>query len=516
MKCLLSTLPAAVLALLAGCGGGNDKLALPDSPAHSAAAALPEVGPQAAASPAPRAAGSALALAEPLPPGVPESYMNRCVQPTGNQRAGTLRDEQSFLRLWAEETYLWNKEIPDVRMADYGNAVDYFQALKTPALTASGRAKDRFHFSYPEAQWLELSQGVSLGYGLTWVRNTGLPRQWLVAAVEPGSPAAAAGIRRGDELLAVDRVDFQNANSSADVARLNAGLFPKAEGERHVLRLAHGWLGRRDASLAAARVSADPVPKAQVLETAAGKVGYLVFNNHIDLAEQRLIDAFTQLREAGVRGLVLDLRYNGGGLVSVASEVAYMVAGPQRTLGQVFEQMLTNNPAAQRQPTRFIASAMGLVPGQRTPRGTPLPYLGLDKVTVIAGPGTCSASESIINGLRGVGVEVELVGNTTCGKPYAFVPTPNCGNYYFMIQFQGVNAKGWGDYGDGFAPTCTVRDDMQYELGDARETLLKAALLRNTTGQCPAPAAGARLRSAAPLPVLVPVRPDVSELKILR
>ncbi len=468
-----------------------------------------------------------LHAAEPLPPGIPESYQNRCEKPVNPlDRQGTVQDEMSFLRQWAQETYLWNKEIPDVRMADYHSAADYFQALKTPALTASGQPKDKYHFTYPQKQYLELQQGVSLGYGITWVRNNTLPRKWLVGYVEPGSAAAAAGFRRGDQLLAIDGVDFEYSNTAELIARLNAGLAPKAEGEQHTLRMGRG-LVRRTRVLQSAKVTANPVGKVQVIETAAGKVGYMLFSSHNDIAEQRLIDGFTMLRDAGVKGLVLDLRYNGGGLVSVASEVAYMIAGPARTLGKTFEQTLTNKPEADRKPQLFTTKAYGLVPDQATPRGTPLPYLGLEKVTVIAGPGTCSASESIINGLRGVDIEVELVGNTTCGKPYAFIPTPNCGTYYFMIQFQGVNAKGWGDYGDGFAPTCRVPDNVLYDLGDRHENVLQAALYRNTTGMCPAgtsPAAPARMRSGSPVPGqvpannqdLVPVRPAVTELKILR
>lgn len=468
--------------------------------------------------------------AEPLPPGLPESYMGRCEKPAGPlDRQGTLQDEMSFLRLWADETYLWNKEVPDVKMADYRTAVDYFHALKTPALTASGQPKDRYHYTYQQKQYEELQQGVSLGYGMTWVRNTGIPRQWLVAHVEPGSAAAVAGIRRGDELLGVDHVDFVHSSTPALVDKLNAGLFPKTAGERHHLRLGRG-LVRIERVLESANVTYNPVGKVQVFESAGKKIGYMLFSSHNDISEQRLIDGFTTLRNAGVKGLVLDLRYNGGGKLSIASEVAYMIAGPARALGRTFEQTLTNNPDASRSPQLFTTMAYGLVPGQATPRGTPLPYLGLDKVTVIAGPGTCSASESIVNGLRGIDIEVELVGSTTCGKPYAFIPTLNCGTYYFMIQFQGVNAKGWGDYGDGFAPTCKVRDNVVYALGDPEENLLQAALYRNATGMCPAPVGGAaasasaRMREGAPVPgrapapatELVPVRPGVTELKILR
>jgi hypothetical protein len=101
---------------------------------------------------------------------------------------------------------------------------------------------------------------------------------------------------------------------------------------------------------------------------------------------------------------------------------------------------------------------------------------------VLTTAGTCSASEAVINGLRGIDVEVNLIGGETCGKPYAFVPQPNCGTTYFAIQTQGVNNKGFGDYADGFQPTCKVDDDLDHALGDTSERLLAAALSYRANG----------------------------------
>ncbi len=110
---------------------------------------------------------------------------------------------------------------------------------------------------------------------------------------------------------------------------------------------------------------------------------------------------------------------------------------------------------------------------------------------------TCSASEAVINALRGIDVEVVQIGSATCGKPYGFYPTDNCGTTYFTIQFQGVNAKGFGDYADGFIPSsspnfdfelpgCTVSDDFSAALGDPEEAMLSTALAHSATGSCPA------------------------------
>ena len=134
---------------------------------------------------------------------------------------------------------------------------------------------------------------------------------------------------------------------------------------------------------------------------------------------------------------------------------------------------------------------------------------------------TCSASEAIINGLRGVGVVVNQIGTTTCGKPYGFFPQENCGTTYFAIQFQGVNNAGFGDYPDGFVPptSCTVSDDFTHALGDPSEALLQVALGLRANGACSPPSGlGPHILSAnastTSTPVLV--RNAFRENRILR
>jgi hypothetical protein len=105
-----------------------------------------------------------------------------------------------------------------------------------------------------------------------------------------------------------------------------------------------------------------------------------------------------------------------------------------------------------------------------------------------------------MNGLRGIDVQVIQIGGTTCGKPYGFYPQDNCGTTYFSIQFKGINAKGFGDYSDGFVPGatttgsfagCQVADDFSHALGDANEALLAAALAYRQSSTCPPPISSA-------------------------
>ena len=233
-----------------------------------------------------------------------------------------------------------------------------------------------------------------------------------------------------------------------------------------------------------------------------GEVGYILFNDHIATAESALIDAFESLAAESVSDLVLDVRYNGGGYLAIASQVAYMIAGSQ-TAGQVFESITFND----KHPTTDPVTGQALEPipfidttaGFDTTAGQALPTLNLPRVYVLTSDATCSASESIINSLRGIDIEVYLIGSTTCGKPYGFYAQDNCSTTYFTIQFQGNNAKGFGDYTDGFSPAnnvigesvpgCQVADDFEHELGDPNEARLAAALsFRASNNQtCPAP-----------------------------
>ncbi|MFC4308174.1 S41 family peptidase [Steroidobacter flavus] len=417
-----------------------------------------------------------------------------------NQCSSTVT-QNMFLRSWTNELYLWYSEVPD-RDPSLSSTADYFAALKTPAITASGRSKDQFHFTYPTTEWEQLSQsGVEIGYGAEFVLIASTPpRKVVVAYSEPSTPAGNANVPRGAEVLVADGVDVVNGNSTA----LNAAFFPETAGETHTFQIREANNGPlRTITLTSVAVTHTPVLVSSTLNASGVPVGYLLFNDHIATAESQLVNAFTSFRTAGVQDLILDLRYNGGGYLDMAAEVGYMIAG-SLTAGQTFERSAFNdkypntNPVegGALTPTPFHSTGQGF----SVPRGTPLPTLNLNRVYVITSQNTCSASEAIINSLRGIDVEVYQIGSTTCGKPYGFYPKNNCGTTYFSIQFEGRNAKGFATYPDGFTPAnspdiasvdlpgCSVADDFTHALGDTNEARLQAALsFRASNNQsCPA------------------------------
>ncbi len=430
---------------------------------------------------------------------------------------GSVSTQNNWLRSWSNDLYLWYNEIVDKDPALYSTA-DYFNLLKTNLTTTSGRTKDRFHFTLATSDWEQLSQsGVAAGYGATWsIVASSPPRQIVVAYTDPNTPAteASANLTRGVVVLQVDGVDAINDSTQAGINTLNAGLFPAQAGESHTLTVRDpGSATDRAITLTSQNVTSTPVQHVQAIDTNSGKVGYLLFNDHIATAEQELIDAVNQLEAAGIADLILDIRYNGGGYLDIASELAYMIAGDARTAGKTFEKTTFNAKHTTRDPVTgnplTPLSFHSTTGGFSVPAGQALPSLNLPRVFVLTGSNTCSASESIINSLQGIDVEVIQIGSTTCGKPYGFYPQDNCGTTYFSIEFRGENAKDFGDYPDGFSPAntagtigavttgCSVADDYDHALGDPQERRLAAALAYRQTTTCPAASGAAAPGTAA-------------------
>jgi len=450
-------------------------------------------------------------------------YANRCATPrTGTDpithvkypdTQGTTATENFFLRSWTHELYLWYKEVPDLNPTNYTDPVNgYFPLLKTSAATASGNPKDKFHFIYKTSDWESFSQGgVSAGYGAEFsLIQSAPPRLIVVAYVDPSTPAATNNVSRGELVITIDGVDVANGT---DVTTLNNGLFPTATGQPHTFLLQELNGTMRTVTMTSGNITSTPVQHAGVIPGTNGQVGYIQFNDHIATAEQQFISAVTLLNNAAITDLVLDLRYNGGGYLDLASEIAYMIAGGTQTASKIFEQATFNdqyatniNPVTggSNPATPFLNKTQGF----STTAGSALPTLNLSRVFILTGKGTCSASEAIINSLRGINVQVIQIGSTTCGKPYGFYPQDNCGTTYFSIQLKGSNNVGFGDYTDGFSPAnstlansgvsvpgCSVADDFTHQLGDPNEGRLAAALFYRNNSACSSGPTGAAGRT---------------------
>lgn len=435
-----------------------------------------------------------------------DSFKNRCETPrTGvdingkayPDQAGSKLLEKHWLRSWSNNTYLWYDEIIDNNIEAIDDPVEYFETLKTYGTSPSGRAKDRFHFSQNTADYQQLvSNSATLGYGARFILlESSPPREGRIAYIEPNSPAANAGLSRGAQILEIDGVDFINGS---DTVTLNNGLFPEVDNEAHTFKVLEiGQTTPRTVVLRAEVVTSEPVKNTRVIDTPSGKIAYLALNTFATVsAEAALIEAFNELSSEAPDDLVLDLRYNGGGYLSISAELGYMIAGSALTANRIYGKATFNDKHPVINPV--TGNAIQATPFYDTSStSVQLPSLNLNKVYILSSGRTCSASEALINGLRGIDVEVVLIGGTTCGKPYGFYSTDNCGTTYSTIQIREENAKGFGDYADGFSPQnvasgegefvqgCQVSEDFMHDLGNEQEVMLKAALDYRNSSICP-------------------------------
>jgi len=397
--------------------------------------------------------------------------------------------QKTWVRGHLDDVYLWYDEIISVPPSSYATAPDYFDALLV-------KSRDRFSFSLPLAKAVSgLQGGLETGYGVKW--GWAATGRLYAYYVDPNSPAAAA-ITRGSEVKAINGQAVATASSSY----VNGALYPGQTGVPLNLTFrVPGTDTTRITDISSATFSTTTVEPALILTLAGGaKAGYLLFNEHLSTSEAALIAAVTFLKQQRVGELVLDLRYNSGGYLYIARELASMVAGAS-VQGKVFEKLLFNG----KHPEKTYDPQYTFTFTAQDSKGAPLPMLGLSRVFVLTGPNTCSASEAVINGLL-PHVQVVLIGGMTCGKPYGSIQTDYDQQAYFALQFEGVNANGTDDYKSGFSPTCPVSDDLNNPLGDSREARLNAALYYMGNGSCP-PTAAVTLPKRA-LTSIIPISGD--------
>jgi carboxyl-terminal processing protease len=395
-------------------------------------------------------------------------------------------DQKAWLGSYMNDWYFWYAISPRPSPAGFADAETYFDALlytgtstTFPADRWSGRqSTESFNRFYGD--------GATLGYGVT-VAGLELERDGTlplyVRYIEPLSPAAAQGVARGDRVMSINGRDAGALIAADDFSALT----PAQAGDSLTLVLRRAGVDR-SVTLNAAVFNLTPVQGARVFTSPGGRrIGYVLVKDMISQVLNPLDTAFASFRSQGVQDLVLDLRYNGGGLVSVAAQVSSYVAG-QRGSGRRFASLLYND---KRQSNNQSISF-----------SQPTQALGVPRVFVLMGRRTCSASEQVINGLRGAGVEVVAVGETSCGKPVGFNPTSNCGTTWSAVTFESVNHANEGRYFDGFAPTCAVPEVFTTPTGQTGDPLLDAAVRAADTGLCPQAgnAAAERARALAARP----------------
>jgi C-terminal processing protease CtpA/Prc len=466
----------ALTALLSACGGGGGSSPPPPPPPPTAVV--------------------------PPPPPPPPPTSSAC----------SLRERQTWAASQLYEWYLFPETLPPNPVPVQDSVQGYVDALTA---TARAQGRDR-NFTYVTSIAEEnafYSSGSSAGFGFRLSVDASQSRVFIAEAFE-GAPALAAGIDRSTEILAIG-TSVGNLRTVASIIAsegsggVTAALGPANAGVTRVLQVRDAS-GTRNVTVSKADYELTPVSSrygARIIDDGGRRVGYLNMRTFISTADPALRQAFAQFRAQGISEIVIDLRYNGGGLVSIANLMGDLLGG-NRSGSEVFSFVRFRAEKSRNDSTRYFSPQ----PQSVTP--TRLAFIGTR--------GTASASELVINSMAPyLGANLALVGTDTFGKPVGQIALDRaeCDDRLRVVAFATHNAAGQGDYFSGLAGTvgasCQAIDDLSRPLGDPQEASTRQAL-DFLAGRSCTPIAPARRQSiAAPRQeLLTPEQPSTVQREV--
>jgi C-terminal processing protease CtpA/Prc len=357
------------------------------------------------------------------------------------------------------EWYYWYKQLPVVTLSDYKDPYELMNALRYKPL-------DRWSFVADYNEFIASMQGTFVGHGIRiGLDPAGKAR---IVMIYKNSPLYSKGVRRGWIIKTLNGTDLAPIIAAGNATAYNELIGPAQAGVSNtfVFQIPDG----RDSTLTTVKKSftVNSVLLYDTLHLESVITGHLVFDEFIEPSTQELKDAFAFFKENNVTDLILDLRYNSGGILDVATDLASYIAGTAKFSTPFVSSSYNDKKAAYDSTYNF--------------KNIDYP-LDLTRLVVITTRETASASEVIINGLR-PHLTVTTIGDTTNGKPTGMnVWRDNNYKYVFApITFKLVNSAGEGDFFAGFPPAKYVTDDITHDFTDRNEFCFKEAINYLETG----------------------------------
>lgn len=437
--------------------------------------------------------------------------------PTPTPTSGTcsLADRKQWVLGQMREWYLFPETLPAaLDPAPFATVQDYLDALTA---TARSQGRDRFFTFITSIREEDAFQnsGNTAGFGIRLSLDTTARRVFISEAFE-GAPALAAGIDRGAEIVAIGET-AATARTVSDIIAAGGtdGLFdalgPSTAGTARYLRFVTAG-ATSEAVVTKTNFALTPVSSrygAVVLDDGGRRVGYVNLRTFsIDTAEPALRQAFANFRAQGITEFVIDYRYNGGGLVSIAELMGDLLARDRFT-SEVFSFTTFRPEKSSQNETRLFR------PQSESVAPTRIAFIGTNA--------TASASELVINSfVPYLGNRLALVGGNTFGKPVGQIglDRAQCDDRLRPVAFATQNRDRQGDYFTGLASkvaaTCAAGDDVTRQLGDPQEASTRAALDFLAGRSCtaiakddaPISAAGTRRE------LMAPERPSVAQREV--
>lgn len=350
-----------------------------------------------------------------------------------------------------KEWYFWYDMMPDVDVEDYDTPEELLKALRYLPY-------DRFSYIDSKTEFENAVQGKYIGHGFGYdFDDEG--RVWIIFVFKD-SPLYPEGVRRGWRILEVNGQVVNQSNiktifGASEIGVENTFEFLTPSGSTVTI------------TTAKKEIQKNTVLHSDTLHVAGKIVAHLVFEGFREPSINELADAFGFFKNALANEMILDLRYNAGGMISVTTLLGSLISG-EDTDKLFFKYLHNDKKTSYDEGVTFAKEPNSL---------------NLESLIVITSRRTYSASEIIINGLKPY-LNVVTIGDATGGKPvgmhvwysdyadYAFVP----------ICFKIINAYGEGDYFEGILPDAFCEDDITRQFNDREEACLKEAIYYLTTG----------------------------------
>lgn len=402
------------------------------------------------------------------------------------------------------EDYLWNKEISsDLKKLNPTNP-DPIATVEAIRYKKNGKEIDK---------WTELTNNyekfnsgfkgieATYGYNLLFGKFENKEAYYLfVSYVYDNSPAKKAGLKRGDIIITLNGKDITKSNY---MEAFNSTSITLGMGVLSDNKIQSG----KSVSLSSVTMYSDPILAHKVFDISGKKVGYLAYSQFTQISIPRLIEICKDFKAQGVKELILDFRYNGGGSVTTENVLASMFAPESEVNARgLYQTEIWNDDfmekfrQEERDTKTYFSTSFQIEDENNAKRtvSTRDANIGLNKIYGLVSSNTASASESLLIGLMPF-MTVELIGeNNTSGK-YCTGELVSPSEMYKETNGTDLTPKEirkWGMYvminrytdkngnnpamPDGLVPTITAADNALegYELGDEREAMLKVALAR--------------------------------------
>jgi len=361
-------------------------------------------------------------------------------------------DEKEFVHTLFLTEYLWYDQVTPT--------IDYDQYTTPQALVTALRVDppDQWSFTMTAEEYENYVNQTTAGFGFGYTSD-----DFIIYLVRIDAPAWGK-LQRGDKIIALDgtAVTYDLLHEASQ----NLGTPTTFTLDRNGTDI---------------NVTVTPeeytfkVTQGSVVEHNGLNIGYLRYDSFTSTSVEEIENAFTLFKNNNINELVIDLRYNGGGSVAVASLLLDNITNQYPGKQQCY---LDWNANYQQNNESYYFETADEEDGNE---------LAMQRVFFLVTKDSASASELVISALKPYlgDANVITIGDYTHGKNVGMQGRIYNTDYYFLINFYVKNSAGEITSFDGIPPVCTAEDDLTHLRGDENETMLQTALFYIDNGNCP-------------------------------